>query len=226
MGYRGKVVEQEQARELRAFGWTMPDIAEKLGVSKSSVSLWVRDVPFTPSKRRYGPRHRPHPGQRLKAEQIAALDLEGIARVGVLNEQAFLAAGIALYAGEGSKGDGKVCFANSDARIMKFFCEWLRTFFALDESRLRMRLYLHQGLDLDAATAFWSEITGVPTEQFGKPYRAIPDVGIRHNKHQYGCATLTYSCAKTHRAVMGLCRALLSSVPTIRGSSIGGAAAC
>ena len=31
------------------------------GRVESSVSLWVRDVPFTPSKRRYGPRLRPHP---------------------------------------------------------------------------------------------------------------------------------------------------------------------
>jgi transposase len=52
MGYRGKVEEQERARALRAEGHTLADIAAKLGVAKSSVSLWVRDVPFTPSPRR------------------------------------------------------------------------------------------------------------------------------------------------------------------------------
>ena len=55
MGYRGKLREQEQARALRAQNRTLQDIADHLGVAKSSVSLWVRDVPFTPSKRRYGP---------------------------------------------------------------------------------------------------------------------------------------------------------------------------
>ena len=45
MGYRGKVVEQERARELRAQGWTYTEIMAELGVSKSSVSLWCRDVP-------------------------------------------------------------------------------------------------------------------------------------------------------------------------------------
>ena len=48
MGYRGKVREQEEARVLRAAGLTMPAIAERLGISRSSVSLWTRDVPFTP----------------------------------------------------------------------------------------------------------------------------------------------------------------------------------
>ena len=48
MGYRGKVAEQTKARELRACGMTLADIAADLAVSKSSVSLWVRDVEFTP----------------------------------------------------------------------------------------------------------------------------------------------------------------------------------
>ena len=46
-------------------------------------------------------------------------------------------------------------FANSDPRMVAFFCSWLRHFFQVDESRLRVRLYLHQGLDLAAAIAFW-----------------------------------------------------------------------
>ncbi|HSH60943.1 MAG TPA: helix-turn-helix domain-containing protein [Acidimicrobiales bacterium] len=118
VGYRGKVVEQEQARELRAQAWTIPDIAVKLGVSKSSVSLWVRDVQFTPSKRRTGGRRRgPNALQRRKEALIERLDREGVSRLGVLSEQAFLVAGAALYAGEGSKTDGAVKFANSDPRI-------------------------------------------------------------------------------------------------------------
>jgi transcriptional regulator with XRE-family HTH domain len=52
MGYRGKLREQEEARRLRAQNLTLQDIADQLGGAKSSVSLWVRDVPFTPSKRR------------------------------------------------------------------------------------------------------------------------------------------------------------------------------
>ena len=52
MGYGGKVPEQQRARELRAEAWTLQDIATELGVSKSSVSLWVRDVEFTPNPRR------------------------------------------------------------------------------------------------------------------------------------------------------------------------------
>jgi len=211
MGYRGKLREREEARRLRAEGKTLQEIADLLGVSKSSVSLWVRDVPFIPSKRRYGPRARPHPFHERKLREIAECDAEGIRRIGVLDPAAFLAAGVALYAGEGSKTDGAVKLANTDARIVSFFCTWLRAHFEIDETRLRVRLYLHVGLDLDEAEEFWSEVTGVPRTQFGKAYRAVPDAGIRHNKHVHGCVAVVYGCSRTHRQIMGLMRALLSS---------------
>lgn len=215
MGYRGKLTEQERARALRSQGFTMDEIAEQVGVSKSSVSLWTRDVEFVPREcesRRFGARNRaPNALQRRKAEQIERLLAEGRERIGELSDKEFLVAGAALYAGEGAKRDGELKFANSDPDMIAFFCAWLRKFFLVDEQRLRVRLYLHQGLDLDAALEFWSRVTGIPLAQFVKPYRAIPDAGVRNNKHVYGCAAVAYGCTRTHRAIMGLCKALICS---------------
>ena len=178
---------------------------------KSSVSLWVRDVPFTPSKRRYGPQRRPHPAHTAKLRQIEDLNALGAQRIGTLGEQAFLVAGVALYAGEGSKRDGLVSFANTDPRMVVFFCAWLRRFFSVDESRLRVNVYLHEGLDLDAAERHWSELTRIPRAQFRAPYRAIADASIRTTKHEFGCVYVRDSCSTTHRSIMRLIRALLSS---------------
>ena len=94
--------------------------------------------------------------------------------------------------------------------MIRFFCAWLRRFFDVDESRLRARVYLHEGLDLERAETFWSALTGVPREQFRQAHRAVPDASIRHNKHKHGCAYVYYCCSKTHRQIMGLHRALLS----------------
>jgi hypothetical protein len=210
MGYRGKLAERERARRLRACGLPMAEIAARLGVSRSSVSLWVRDVPFEPRPRgTRGRRRAPNALQRRKQAEIDRLLAEGRDRVGRLSEREFLVAGVALYAGEGSKGDGRLRFANSDPRMIVFFCSWLRRFFEVDESRLRVHLYLHQGLDLAASIAYWSALTGIPPNQFLKPYRAVPDPSIRHTKHVHGCVTIGYSCSATHRSIMGLVAALL-----------------
>ena len=157
-----------------------------------------------------GRRREPNALQRRRQAEIDRLVEEGRARIGRLSEREFLVAGVALYAGEGSKTDGRLTFANSDPRMILFFCCWLRRFFEIDESRLRVRLYLHEGLDLAATIAHWSALTGIPPSQFGKPYRAVPDPSIRGVKHVHGCVTVSYSCSATHRAVMGFVHALLS----------------
>jgi len=76
---------------------------------------------------------------------------------------------------------------------------------------MRARVYLHEGLDLDAAERFWSAVAGVPRRQFQAPYRAVPDPSIRRAKHEHGCAYVYYCCSRTHREIMGLVQALLAS---------------
>jgi hypothetical protein len=71
-------------------------------------------------------------------------------------------------------------------------------------------MYLHEGLDLDAAQRFWSEVTGIPPAQFSKPYRATPSGGPHATKHEHGCPAIRYSCRSTLRAILGLCDGLLS----------------
>jgi hypothetical protein len=212
MGYRGKIREREEARRLRAEGKTLLEIATTLNVAKSSASIWVRDVPFQPSPRRTGAHRRRHPFHDAKIRRIEELNVIGRHVIGVLSDDAFLAAGVALYAGEGSKRDGAVRFANTDPEMIHFFCRWLREIFDIDETRLRVRVYPHEGLDLDAAEEFWSALTEIPRSQFNKPYRAVPDATIRHNKHEHGCGYVDYGSSDVHRSLMGLVRALLSSI--------------
>jgi hypothetical protein len=219
MGYRGKVREQNHCRELRAQGWTYNEIAAEVGVSKSSVSLWCRDVEVDEAawaqhvhvNKNHGARNRrPNRLQIAKQAEIDELFAWGRDQIGALSDRDLLVAGAALYAGEGSKRDGSVRFANSDPRMILLFVIWLRRFFDIDEERLKVRLYLHEGLDLEAANEQWSELTGIPRAQFQKPYRAVPDPSIRKAKHIYGCPCIVYDSSRTHRAVMGLVHGLLS----------------
>jgi uncharacterized protein YjcR len=225
VGYRGKLEERAQARELRAQAWTMQEIADELGVAKSSVSLWVRDVEFDATSRRSAATHRrprgsDHPLRRRKLAQLEALRKEGLERIGTLTEREFLVAGLGLYAGDGAKGDKEVRLSNSDPRIVGFFCRWLRCHFAIDESRLRVALYLHQGLDLEAAISHWEQVTGIPSAQFTKPYRAVPDATIRHTKHFNGCAHVVYNCVTTQRSILALMAAMLTAELVAPGAGL------
>jgi transcriptional regulator with XRE-family HTH domain len=212
VGYGGKLVEQQRARELRAEAWTLADIAAELGVSKSSVSLWVRDVEFVPRPRNRGhTAHRPHPLHLAKLAEIERLNGEAIDQIGRLTDREFQLVGAALYLGEGFKRDGQVGMANTDPAVLRMFVNWLRRCFEIDDRRLRVRLYLHEGLDLDAAEGFWSDLLTIPRAQFRAPYRAAADPTRRRSKHVHGCPSITYCDSTTHRSVMGLVRALSST---------------
>jgi hypothetical protein len=128
-----------------------------------------------------------------------------------MSAREFLLVGTALYIGEGFKRDGQVGMANTDPSVLLLFVIWLRRCFGVDEARLRVRLYLHEGLDLDAAEEFWSELLEIPRSRFRTPYRAVADPTRRRTKHVNGCPAVTYCHSTTHRRVMGLVRALSSN---------------
>jgi hypothetical protein len=213
MGYGGKYVERQRARELRAQSCTLNEIAHELGVSKASVSVWVRDVEFTPRPRTGGhPAGPTHPLRVKKQAEVERCHQEAIEFIGEVSDRDRLMYALALYAGEGAKGGDKILFANSDPDLVRVFLGWFRHQFELDESRLRMRLYLHEDLDLDCALAFWKDVTNIPISQFQKPYRAEADHTLRGNRHVYGCVGVQYCSTLLHRRVMGMIAAVTSSL--------------
>ena len=187
---------------MRAAGWTVPAIALEVGAAKSSVSRWVADVPFTPGSRHRGGPTGSHPGHlaRLRAEEAAKAAAH--AEVGALSDRDLFLVGLALYAGEGAKTGNAVRLSNTDPRLVCLFLRWLRQFFAIDESRVRVALYLHDDLDLDAANEYWSELCDVPISQFTKPYRAVVRSGRKQAKHVYGCPSIRYADVRIYRSVM------------------------
>jgi hypothetical protein len=140
MGYRGKLAEQMRARELRAQSWTLQAIADELGVSKSSVSLWVRDVEFVPKPRNRGhPKQTAHPMKLRKQAELDQCRIDADEWARDVTERERFVYGLALYAGEGFKTDGTLGMANTSPIVLRFFVDWLRRFFDVDETRLRVR---------------------------------------------------------------------------------------
>jgi hypothetical protein len=208
MGYAGHWEAREVARILRAEGWTVPQIAIQVCAAKSSVARWVSDIPFTP-----GPRHRGGPAvnhplrtARLSDEQTAADDAR--VAIGEMSPRELFLVGLALYAGEGAKTGNTLRFANSDPNLIRLFLVWLRTSFVIDERKLRVALYLHDGLDLDLAVRYWSDLCLIPRTQFTKPYRAVADASRRVAKHPMGCPSVRYSDVRVFRRVLAGAHAL------------------
>jgi transcriptional regulator with XRE-family HTH domain len=170
--------ERAEARKLRAEGLAYAEIAAKLGVSKSSISLWIRDMPrpdgLSPEERRkrsaeglrrFWERERAH-----RDEFRAATARE----IGELTDHEVLIAGSVAYWCEGTKSKpwrndaDRVVFMNSDPRLVRLFLRFLDVA-GIPQADLILRVHIHESADAAAAQRFWEEATGVKTDLFKAP---------------------------------------------------------
>ncbi|MGH3291482.1 MAG: hypothetical protein ACRDP7_06735 [Trebonia sp.] len=167
---------RERARELRTQGLSYNEIVAKLGVSKSSVSLWVRDIPC-PEKFRYVHNERRYEGLRkfneARSARHAAESVAAASEIGQVSAREVLIAGAIAYWCEGAKNKperkaGRVVFINSDPRLITFFLRFLEVA-GVDSNDLILRVHIHENADVEAAQRFWLEVTGAQPSQFRSP---------------------------------------------------------
>jgi transposase len=170
-----------KARQLREQGLGYNQIAAELGVSKSSVSLWVRDLPrperlsyeeccrrVAEGVRRYWAAERPVREAQREATRAAAA-----AEVGKLTQRELLAVGAIAYWCEGAKNKpyhrhDRVTFMNSDPRLITLFLRFLDAA-GVDRNMIVYRVCIHETADVPEAERFWLEVTGAEPELFRKP---------------------------------------------------------
>ncbi|MFI0710631.1 hypothetical protein ACH4SK_08220 [Streptomyces inhibens] len=158
-----------KARELRLQGMTYDEIQVELGCSKSSISLWVRDLP------------KPAPRTREEASAIARRGWEATLKrreeerrqtktdatreIGTLTDRELFIAGVALYWAEGTKDKPHarregVTFVNSDPNVIRLYLAWLNLL-GVEPERVRHRVMIHSTADVAAAEHHWADLVGV-----------------------------------------------------------------
>jgi hypothetical protein len=167
---------REKARELRTQGLSYNEIVARLGVSKSSVSLWVRDLPC-PERFRYVHSERRQEGLRKYNEARTAGHMAeteaAAAEIGNLTDRELLIAGAIAYWCEGTKSKpyrhaDRVVFINSDPGLIRFYLRFLQAA-GVDRDDLILRVCIHESADAEAAQRFWVDVAGVSPSQFRSP---------------------------------------------------------
>ncbi|MCX4543203.1 hypothetical protein [Streptomyces sp. NBC_01565] len=165
---------RDRARELRLQGMTYDQIQVEPGCSKSSISLWVRDLP-KPERRPPGEQGRDAARKRWAHEgpiREAARDAEIEAArdsVGAMSERELLLVGTAPYWAEGSKSktyrrSETAIFINSDPGVIAVYLAWLNLL-GITPDRLRFRVMIHESADVVGAEQYWADSVGVDRGQ-------------------------------------------------------------
>ncbi|WP_405598673.1 hypothetical protein OG741_16830 [Streptomyces sp. NBC_01410] len=207
---------REKARELRLQGMTYDQIQVELGCSKSSISLWVRDLP-KPERR--DPSEQAKLASRKRWEhELAIRDVarqktkqEAFDQIGQLSDRELLIAGVTLYWAEGGKDKPyarreSLKFINSDPNVIKLYLRWL-DLLQVPRDRLRFAVSIHESADVPAAQQFWAELAGVSPSTFRKPNlkRHNPKTVRKNTGEAYrGCLTVYVTqSAELYRRVEG-----------------------
>jgi hypothetical protein len=167
-----KTAERDMAIKLRHEGLSMREIERRLGVARSSVSLWVRHIELTDHQRE-AMRARNTPARstgrrvyyrarrrRWQEEGRAA------ARRGDTNH----AMGCMLFWAEGSRNRNMAQFVNSDPAMVRFWMRFLRLYFDVPDEAVRVacNLFADHLERQHEVEDFWLDVLDLPRSSLTK----------------------------------------------------------
>ena len=173
-GYR------QNAVALRKKGESIRDIELSLGIPRSTLSGWFKNIVLTSSqnkrlasKNRAGlakariqatESHRKNKQRRLESVRAT---VEKTLQSIPINDLVTLEIALAmLYFGEGSKTKQGLRLGNSDPRIIRFYIDSLKKLYALPGDCLYFALHLRADQNEEEEKAFWSQALDVPLAKF------------------------------------------------------------
>jgi len=173
-----------QAIKLRRRGLSIGKIEKLLGIHRSTLSGWLKDVQLTQKQQRKlrqdwkkGLIHARekavlwHNAEKEKRLQVAKKDaLETLGYIDTNNKHILDLALAMLYLGEGSKKADETSMGNSDPLILKTFIEILKRNYSMDIKKLRCELYLRADQKPKKLVAFWSRELAIPKKNFRRAY--------------------------------------------------------
>lgn len=157
-------------------------IKKILKVSKSTLSLWLRNYPLSEErikelqrlgwKKSEASRERFRNTMRRKKEKkLEQFYKENKKLLFPFSKREFFLAGLFLYWGEGAKTQlTELAVSNTDPSIIKFFIVWLTKCLKLPKGKFKIQLHLYKDMHIEKEIQFWSKTLGIPFNQFTKPY--------------------------------------------------------
>lgn len=214
-----KSIEKQKAINLRKEGYSLNEIAEVVPASKSTISLWVKDVPMSISaQKRLASRYtyaqirsqEVIKGKTLEKNRIISQKVQDTLTTVSFNKKQQKILCAMIYWCEGNKGvRDLVFFTNSDPQLIKTFLSLFRNSFEIIEEKFRVCMHLHSYHNEIKQKEFWSKITSIPQSQFFKTYQK-PNSGLYKKEGYQGCVQIRYMNVSIARELLALARAYMS----------------
>lgn len=209
-----KIVEKEKARALRKRGYSINQIVKEAGLTKSSVSLWVRDIVLTKEQEK-GLSERGRSIESIEKRRINRLFNEQQKRRVIIDKakkdftsislEQLKLIGIILYLGEGGKTKtGLARVANSDPLVIKIVMRFFREICQVPENKFRAYIHTFEHADIEKTEKHWAQITRIPRKQFYKTYIKPSSASLQKRKSlPFGTIDVCVCDTKLFLTIMG-----------------------
>jgi hypothetical protein len=170
-------IDKEKAIKLRLNGLSYSQIKSEMGLSKSTLSGWLKEYPLSDGQIRKLRNLNPQRIERCrntKAKKVSNR-LENVYRkvsldISKFDKRDLFIAGMFLYWGEGAKSErSTTALSNTDPAMLRFFLKWLKLF-NIDNEKLHITLQLYSDMNINKEIKFWSEELKLPSHLFKRPY--------------------------------------------------------
>jgi hypothetical protein len=208
-----KLKEKIKAIHLRKLGKSYSEIRRQLNVSKSTLSLWLRDIKLKPEQERriYIELRQKNAYRLAKFNQKKRIEITKKI-IGKAKKEAFLysknplfLSGLMLYWAEGDKSEQAevVKFTNSDPEMIKFMMRWFREICNVPEGKFRIGLHIHKLFCRKNIEKYWSKLTNIPLNQFHKTQVKPTSLKHRKNKLYNGTCAIRVQNRNLFRRIKG-----------------------
>lgn len=182
-----------EAVKLRKKGLSYGEIRKDMNIPKSTLSLWLKNIPLTLEQRKHlytkkvwalerGPRSQ----KERRTQEIAKIIEKAEKEIQLpLSLEAYRLIGAALYWAEGKKTK-HFAVTNSDPYFIVFMVKWFEKIFKVSPNCLKARLNIYPQQNELEIKHFWSRLTGIPFENFGKSYIKPRNKGYKRNNLYFG----------------------------------------
>lgn len=170
------LIIKEQAISYRKRGYSYGMILNRIDVTKSTLSAWLRDIPFIPNGRvmkriseakrqfilRIQERALQTQSEWRKVREKAKSEISHITRENLWH------IGTMLYLAEGQKKQRQIQISNSDPRVIKIAMRWLLEICKVPNKNIVASIHLYPDVKESKAIRFWSHVTHLSKSQFQK----------------------------------------------------------
>lgn len=207
--------DHQKALFLRKQGKSYSQIKKILGISKGTLSCWLKDYPL--SKQRIK-ELRDDNEQRIekfretmrkkKERKLLKVYEEQKKIIFPFTKRDFFIASLFLYWGEGGKTRfNDISISNTDPSVLKFFINSLIKNFKISKKQLKISLHLYEDMNIEKEMKFWSQCLNIPISQFYKPYIKKTNKSNINHKGGFGHGTCNVQLNGTifaDKTLMGL----------------------